>query len=367
MQKILNLSLITLAILGIAACSTVDSQAAFTSAAPRATDSLATPPGLNSPDLTTSYKMIAAPGQTSYQVPEVTGMNIQTGGSQRWLVIESQTVDKIWPMMRSYVTQIGLTVKYQNLATGVMQTDWASRNTKVPQGEPIRDFFSWVGLGSMYSLNSMFMYRVTLWQNGNNVVVMATNYEMNETYEGCSGKGMDVASSYTSSDAQRTKWIPIPSNPQLELEFLTQYMVFSGAPESAVQQQVKQVKAAPQNAIYTDNQVVVNDLIDRAWWRTGLALDRVGLGVIDKNRTLNEYYVYPLQAQIDNPDPSFLQKWFSSESNGISAPKPLYTIKLTSQTTQTIITMRLYDASSVDKNYKANQKTYLSELAKQLQ
>lgn len=352
----------------ITACSTVDSQAVYNSAAPRNTDTLATPPGLSSPDLNSSYKMTVIPGQNSYQVPNITGMAIKSGGSQRWLVIESQNVNKIWPSMRAYVTQLGLAVKYQNQAIGVIQTDWASRNTKVPQGEPIRDFFSWVGWGSMYSLDARYMYRITLWQDGNNVVVMATNYEMDETYEGCSGKAMSNTSTFTPSSSQQTKWIPVPSNPQLELEFLTQYMVFSGMSTEQVKEIKQQVQAAPKEATYANNQILVSDNLERAWWRTGLALERTGLGVLDKNRTLGEYYVYPLQAQLNNPDPSFLQKWFSNESSGATPPKPVYTVKLTAQgNAQTVITLKLYDAQSVDKDFAANQQKYLSGLATQLQ
>jgi uncharacterized lipoprotein len=102
--------------------------------------------------------------------------------------------------------------------------------------------------------------------------VLATNYQMNEVYEGCGGTGLSNTSTYTSSDSQRTKWIPVPSNPQLELEFLTQYMVFSGAPQEQAKQIVQQAQTTPKNAVYANNVVTVNDALERAWWRTGLAL-----------------------------------------------------------------------------------------------
>ena len=113
---------------------------------------------------------------------------------------------------------------------------------------------------------------------------------------------------------------------------------------------------------------MVNDQFDRVWWRAALALDRVGLGVVDKNRSVGEYYVYPLQSQIDNPDPSFIQKWFSNESgNAVNVPKALYTAKLTAQGNQTTISLKLYDSSSMDPNFVDNQKKYLDGLAAQLQ
>lgn len=359
--------LIAMAIL--TACGSVDSQAVFTSAAPRDTVDLSTPPGLVSPDLSTTYKMNSTSSTAGYQVNNVSNMHIATGGSQRWLVMESQNVNTIWPMVLAYVNQVGLTVKYQNPAIGVIQSDWASRNTSVPQGASLRGIFDWIGWGSMYSLNSMYMYRVTLWQDGNNVVMMATNYQMDEEYQGCTSPGIANTSARASSDQQQTKWIPRPSNPQLELEFLTQYMTFAGLPQEQIKKAVAAVQApAVNNATVVNNQVIVNDQFDRAWWRTAIALDRVGLGIVDKNHATGEYDVYPLQAQMENPDPSFLQKWFGSESSGKqSGPKALYSVKLTAQGNQTAISLKLYDSSSIDPNFAENQKKYLTGLAAQLQ
>lgn len=369
MRNIFRYSLIgVLSAIVLAACSAVDSQAVFTSSAPRQTVDLATPPGLTSPDLTTNYKMVPKAQQQGYQVANVTNMYIATGGSQRWLVIESQNVNTVWPLVIAYVGQVGLTVKYQNQSIGVIQSDWASRNTAVPQGASLRGLFSWIGLGNMYSLNSMYMYRVTLWQDGNNVIMMDSNYQMDEEYLGCHSPGITNTSSLASSDQQQTKWTPRPSNPQLELEFLTQYMTFAGSPAEQIKKAVAAVQAPAKNAVVVNNQVVVNDQFDRVWWRAALALDRVGLGVVDKNRSVGEYYVYPLQSQIDNPDPSFIQKWFSNESgNAVNVPKALYTAKLTAQGNQTTISLKLYDSSSMDPNFVDNQKKYLDGLAAQLQ
>lgn len=370
MNKWLKLSLLNSVLLTIlVGCSTVDSQAVFTSAAPRKTADLSTPPGLTKPDLNTKYKMGASYQEDSYQLDNVNGMKIVSGGSERWLVIESTNVSKVWPMLTSYFGQLGLTIKYQNPAVGVIQSDWAARNNNVPQGNSLRGLFAWIGMGSMYSLDSMYMYRATIWQDGNNVVIMDTNYQMDEEYLGCSSPGISNTSTLASSDSQQTKWIPRPSNPQLELEFLTQFMVFAGLPEPEVKKIAAKAEAEPKNATVADNQVIVNDQLERAWWRTGLALDRIGLGIIDKNRSLGEYYVYPLKSQEENPDPSFLQSWFGSESkNAQSTPKPLYTVKLLNlNNNQTAITIKLFDNSSVDKNFNKNQQQYLSNLAKQLQ
>lgn len=349
-------------------CGTTDSQAVFTSAAPRQSSTLAAPPGLSSPDLSSNYKM-NQPNQldTNYQLSSIKGMQVMTGGSQRWLVIESSTVDNIWPELTEYINQLGLTVKYQNRSIGVMQTDWATRNNKVPQGATIRGIFQWIGWGSMYSLDSMYMFHITVWQDGNNVVIMDTNYQMDEEYEGCQSPGIANTYTYASSEQQRTKWISRGSNPQLELEFIGQFMAFLGTPEPKVQEVIKQATEAPKNAVYQNNSVIVNDQFDRTWWRAAIALDRVSLGIADKNRSQGTYDVYPLLSSVDNPDPGFLSKWFSDESGTVNTPpKSKYVVKITPSGNQTIITLQPY-GNSEDKDFAKEQKKYLEGIATQLQ
>ena len=357
-----------IATLFITGCGTTDSQAVFTSAAPRETSTLATPPGLNSPDLSNNYKMNQSNQlDTNYQLNNIKGMQIQTGGSQRWLVIESSNVNDIWPEISEYVNQIGLTIKYKNKSIGVLQTDWAKRNNKVPQGVSIRGIFDWIGWDSMYSLNSMYMFHITLWQDGNNVVVMDTNYQMDEEYEGCQSPGIANTYTYASSEQQRTKWVPRGSNPQLELEFITQFMAFLGTPESQVKTIQKEVKEAPKDAVYQNNSVIVNDQFDRTWWRTAIALDRVGLGIADKDRSKGQYDVYPLLSSVDNPDPGFLTKWFSDESGTVNTPpKPKYSVYISPIGNQTVITLKAY-ANEDSPKFAEEQKKYLEGIAKQLQ
>lgn len=352
------------------ACGTTDSQAVFTSASPRDTPSLAAPPGLNAPEVSSVYKM-NQPNQmqSNYEVDKVKDMYIANGGSQRWLVMESTNVNNVWPMLTAYVNQIGLTIKYQNPSIGVVQTDWASRNTSVPQGTSVRGVFDWIGWGSMYSLNSMYMYRITLWQDGNDVVVMNTNYQMDEEYEGCSSPGLAMQNTRISSDGQRTKWIARGSSPQLELEFLAQFMSFAGSPVEQVKKIVEtQKQEIVKNAVYKNDSVIVNDSFDRTWWRAAIALERINLGILDKNRAMGEYDVYPLLSSVDDPDPGVFSKWFGNESANIEKEaKAKYKVMLTNKDNQTIITLLPYDDGTKDQSFAEERKKYLTGLAEQLQ
>ena len=117
-----------------------------------------------------------------------------------------------------------------------------------------------------------------------------------------------------------------------------------------------------------NNQVIVNDTFDRTWWRTAIALDRVGLGIADKNRSNGEYDVYPLKASVENNDPGFMAKWFSNESAMIGNEiKPVYAVKISSSNNQTIINLDMYNGVPADPDFAKKQQKYLQGIADQLQ
>jgi outer membrane protein assembly factor BamC len=291
-------------------------------------------------------------------------MKIEQGGSQRWLVIESRSVDNMWPAMLGFLSQLGLSARYQNQNIGVIQTDWATRNSNVSQTD-VRALFQWVGWGEMYSMPTQYMFRVTMWQSGKDVQIFVTSIQMSEVYPGC---GRVVNSTVETSDRQITRWMPLPPNPQLDLEFLMQFMAFSGL----TPQQIKSVKtdlqteskALFESATAIDGKIIVNDNFDRAWWRVAVALDRVGLGIADRNRATGEYYVYPMQSRITAPSDGFFSKLFgSSGGKSLKIPDASYTVKLLGNGDKTILTI-VPVSSNVDAKTAINQ--YLASLAKQL-
>ncbi|MBY0379340.1 MAG: outer membrane protein assembly factor BamC, partial [Burkholderiales bacterium] len=310
--------------------------------------------------------MINQENSNSYQLNNIKGMNIEQGGSQRWLVIESKTVDSILPIMSDFLTQNGLTIKYQNKNIGIIQTDWATRNNTVAQTD-VRAFFQWIGWGEMYSMPTQYMFRITMWQNGNKVQIYVTDIQMSEVYPGC---GKVLNSSLETSDKQITRWMPMPPNPQLELEFLMQFMAFAGLSPEQITTIKKNVAfesaTAFTNATKIHGMVLINDLFDRAWWRTGLALERVGLGVTDKNRTKGEYEVYSMQSHIKTPADGFWNKLFDSATGtNLQLPEAQYIVKLTPNGQLTNLTITPIK-NPVSKDKEQSVSKYLNDLAKEL-
>jgi outer membrane protein assembly factor BamC len=93
-------------------------------------------------------------------------------------------------------------------------------------------------------------------------------------------------------------WAVTPPNPGLEAEMLTRLMERFGtpAPQAAAAVQAAMSPAGPERARVEKeadgtSRLVVDDGFDRAWRRVGLALDRIGFTVIDRDRSKGTYFV----------------------------------------------------------------------------
>jgi outer membrane protein assembly factor BamC len=109
---------------------------------------------------------------------------------------------------------------------------------------------------------------------------------------------------YTSMQKDDTKWQPRPPNPELEAEMLRRLMVRLGVQEARAKTDIASAASAPQRAVLQKGQdgsaLALNEQFDRAWRRVGLALDRVGFTVEDRDRSKGLYYVRYIDPEVDN-------------------------------------------------------------------
>jgi outer membrane protein assembly factor BamC len=112
-------------------------------------------------------------------------------------------------------------------------------------------------------------------------------------------------------------WTVLPPNPGLETELLTRMMVRFGAVESVARASVEQALAP--GAAATDRArlskaadgssiLQVDDNFDRAWRRVGLALDRIGFTVVDRDRSTGVYFVRYADPDTAKVEPGWLNK-----------------------------------------------------------
>jgi outer membrane protein assembly factor BamC len=220
----------------------------------------------------------AKPGSTAL-LPNVDKMRIERAGTQRWLVVQ-EPPEKLWPLVKDFWQENGFLIQVEVTEAGVMETDWAENRAKIPQ-DMIRNALGKI-LDQVYSTPERDKFRTRLERGGDGT---------SEIY--LSHRGMIEV--YVSEGRDKTMWQPRPADPELEAEFLRRLMVRLGARDEKAKQQVA-VAAQPARASINKSGdgrelLQVQEPFDRAWRRVGLALDRVGFTVEDRDRQKGLYYV----------------------------------------------------------------------------
>ena len=221
-------------------------------------------------------------------LPAQDDARVERAGTQRWLVINGDP-ERLWPVAKEFWQEIGFIVNLEMPEAGVMETDWAENRSRIPDGV-IRNTLGRL-LDSVYSTSERDKFRTRL-ERG-------TQPGTTEIY--ISHRGMEEV--YTSIQKDDTRWQPRQPNPELEAEMLRRMMVRFGVQEDRAKTVVASA-SAPQRAVLQKNQdgsaLALNEQFDRAWRRVGLALDRVGFTVEDRDRSKGLYYVRYIDPEIDN-------------------------------------------------------------------
>ena len=249
-------------------------------------------------------------GATPVVLPPVDRMHVERAGSQRWLVVDDQAPDKLWPVVRDFWQENGFLIKFEAPDLGVMETDWAESRAKVPQGG-IRGLFS-KALDQMYSTSERDKYRTRLDRSadGKSTEIYISHRGMVEVYT--------TARDTQSNAPGDTRWQPREADPELEVEFLRRLMMRLGAQEEKARTLTANAVPAQQRAeirkgLNGEELLEVFEPFDRVWRRVGLALDRVGFTVEDRDRQKGIYFVRYADPDSDKDDRSLLAKWFTSD------------------------------------------------------
>jgi outer membrane protein assembly factor BamC len=252
-------------------------------------------------------------------------IHIERAGNQRWLVVK-QTPEKLWPQIKDFWQESGFLINIETPEAGVMETDWAENRAKIPQ-DIIRKTLGKV-LDSLYSTGERDKFRTRLERTADGAT---------EIYISHRGAQEVV----TGSQKESTIWTARPSDPELEAEFLSRLMsrLMSrlGVEGERAKVAVANVTAQPARAklVKAPNgaYVEVDEAFDRAWRRVGLALDRVGFTVEDRDRTQGLYFVRYVDQDKDAQnkpasEKGFLSKLFSGSSEGKEKSAQRYRVSI---------------------------------------
>lgn len=222
----------------------------------------------------------AGAGDTTV-LPKYPEMHIARDASQRWLVVSNETPEQLWPVLKDFWQANGFLIKLDQPQLGIMQTDWAEDRSKLPGsmgGLSVQRV-----IGPLYStgLRDRFRTRLERTPDGKGTEVYISHQGLEEVYK--------------DDEHVTLAWQPRPQDPGLEAEFLRRLMVRLGAKDELAKQQVASAAGKPLATIGKGadgaETLTVFEPFDRAWRRVGLALDRVGFTVEDRNRDKGVYYV----------------------------------------------------------------------------
>jgi outer membrane protein assembly factor BamC len=253
-------------------------------------------------------------------LPSVPNMHVERAGDERWLVVSNETPEQLWGRVKNFWQQNGLVIKTEMPEAGVMETDWAENRAKVPQ-DGFRALFGKY-LDQVYDTSERDKFRT----------------RMERTAD---GKGTEIYISHRGMEEVvgkqgGTVWQPRPADPGLEAEFLRRLMVRLGVGEQAAKQQIAEASPGAQRAALKKGadgveQLEVFEPFDRAWRRVGLALDRVGFTVEDRNRQQGLYFVRYAdpETEMANKDneKGFFAKLFSGSDKKVKAEQYRVAVK----------------------------------------
>lgn len=270
-------------------------------------------------------------GQTTQSITTaattVGDVRIERSGSQRWLVV-NRPAEKLWGPVREFWQENGFLLALDQENLGIMETDYAENRAKIPQ-DFIRATLGKL-LDSLYSTGERDKFRTRLERTPTGgTEIYISHRGMVETVTGSRTTGPVKAD-------DGTVWQPRPADLELEAEFLRRLMVKLG-----VSQEQSKALVASGTSRQTSRVAQVNNLpvvqidegFERAWRRVGLALDRTGFTVEDRDRAQGTYFVRYVEPTADKKEPGFFSKLFSGSSAGVPPLKYRIAVRSEGETT----------------------------------
>lgn len=238
-------------------------------------------------------------------LPTQEDIKVERDGNKRWMIINAPP-EQVWPKLREFWLDLGFLLKMENPQIGIMETDWKENRADI--GDDIIRNFLKGALDSLYSAPTRDMFRVRIEEGDNKNMT-----EVFVSHRGVLSKGTEDAS----------VWETRPAEPGLEAEILRRMMVFLGTEDRKARARLARAGNKGIRARLIKDRSG-NTIIDyrtsypRAWRIVGLALDRVGFTVEDRDRSKGLYFVRysdPL-ADVEKNDKGILSKfifWGSDE------------------------------------------------------
>ena len=266
------------------------------------------------PGGTTTYNTYSQ-GQDGQEVgvekvlPNADGVRMEKAGAQRWLIVNAPA-EKIWPVVREFWIDQGFAVRVENADTGVMETEWIEADA-IKAGDDKRNvgekFDKWLDKLSGFADRRKFRTRLERGEKEGSTEIYMTHRTVNSAPD--NGKNEvqtnigKIDTGYRADGDKGTK-TEEENAAELDAELLRRLMVKLGVADKRAQEiaanPVSEKRAEVVKEADSSVSLNLNDPFDRGWRRVGLALDRVGFVIEDKDRSKGLFYVRYADVDIDD-------------------------------------------------------------------
>ncbi len=277
-------------------------------------------------------------------VADAPGVRMQRDGAVRWLEFDAPP-ERIWPKLEQFFKSLGFEIIREDKKLGLIETGWQENRVELPD-----DWFS-VIFNSFASAGLKDRYRARLERDGDKTLLFITHQGLRE-------KRIDDQN----SDADDTYWEYRDSDPDLEKEMLMRFLVFKGMKKDTAvaitnDKDISRAVLVEENGSQHLN---VSETFPRTWRRVGLAMDRMGLHVEDRNRAAGVYY-FSLNEEFRNKqEKGWFENMFGSDA---ANDNNAFILKLDRDNSIVKISVRGQDGQSVQPKLA---KLILTELQKYL-
>ncbi len=239
-------------------------------------------------------------------LPDLENVRVERAGDKRWLVVIASP-SQVWPQVRDFWLAQGFLIQVEDPSIGIMETEWAEQRAAI-KGGFIQGLFERMS-SAFYGVATRDKFRTRL-ERGDD----KSETEVYISHRGAEEVAVSKKINNTVTDTEDARvWQPRPADPELEAEMLGRMLVFFGIEENTARQRIAQTRKRPSRVKLEHDSAGVGLLslrepFSRAWRRTGLALDRVGFTVEDRDRSRGLYFVRYVDPDRKKEEKGFLSK-----------------------------------------------------------
>jgi outer membrane protein assembly factor BamC len=254
------------------------------------------------------------------------GMKLMRDGDLRWLSLPVPP-EQVWDQIRSFWIESGFNLAIDDAKIGVLETEWAENRAKLPQDLLRRSIGRLIE--GLYDTGERDRFHTRVERTATGTDVYITHRGLTEVF----------------TDRQlkdELRWQARPADKQLEAEFLARLMVKLGGDQAAAATALAAAApAAPARARLLDGQptatLEMDEDLDRAWRRVGLALDRTGFTVEDRNRSEGVYFVRYVDISPGADERGFFSRLFTSRDEAAKAERYRIALRAVADKTQVTV------------------------------